>query len=75
MQVVWLLQSPFVHPCPEGAVLPGSEVWGLAFGIVCLGTEFILGFLGGNAHGYLTPMSWLRAMGKVMRGPPPQQVA
>lgn len=75
MQVAWLLQGAFVHPQFRRAVLPGTEVWGLAFGIMCIGTEFILGFLSGNVHGYLRPMSWLRVIGKVMPGPPPQQVA
>lgn len=59
----------------EGAVFPRAEVWGLAFGTVCVGAELILGFLGGNTHGYVRPMSWLRATGKVVPGPPPQQVA
>ena len=66
---------PFCSLCSEGAVLPGAEVGGLAFGIVRVGAEFILGFLGGNAHGYLSPTRWLKAMGKVMPGPQPQQVA
>lgn len=75
MQVVWPLQGPFVPLGSERAVLPGAEVWGIAFGIVHFGAEFILGFLGGNAHGYLSPTCWLRAMRKVMPEPPPQQVA
>lgn len=64
---------PFCSPSVQKGPF-SLEVWSLAFGIVCIGTELI-GFLGRNAHGYLRPMSLLRAMGKVMPGPPPQQVA
>lgn len=39
----------------ERVILPGAEVWGLAFGIRCLGAELILGFLGGNTPGYVSP--------------------
>lgn len=65
------MQGPFVHRGSEGAALPGAEVWGLVFGVVHIRAAFILGFLAGNAHGYLRPTNWLRAMGKVMPGPPP----
>lgn len=40
----------------ERAILPGAEVWGLlAFGIRCLGAQLLLGFLGGNTPGYVSP--------------------
>lgn len=75
MQVVWLFQSLFVLSSEGAQGSPRNWGMGLAFGTLHTGAKLILGFLGGNTHGYLRPMSWLGAVGKVMSGPPPPQVA
>lgn len=52
MQVVWPLQGPFVL----SRFRKGHSARGRGVGFsVCLSVELILGFLGGNAPGYVSP--------------------
>lgn len=52
MQVVWPLQGPFVL----SEFRKGHSARGRGVGLsICLGAELILGFLGGNTPGYVSP--------------------